>query len=207
MYDVAKPSFEVIRPIKRLTILAMGRSINDWIAQTYLNSDAFGEVWTLNHGGLMFRHDVLWDMHTEEYIANLTELDRARIAVRRKHLESHDRPIVTPYNFPLKEVIEQTQSDWFNNGMAYMLAAALCCKVEQLFLYGVDFVGPKFEDQRACTMYWLGRLIQSGCRVGGSCKVLEQLGRQTGAQLYGYHEPAMYEWGGVEPKFIGPDYV
>lgn len=198
---------QVIRPIKRLTILGMGRSINDWMTQAYLNSNTFGEVWTLNHGGLMFRHDVLWDMHTEEYVASLSELDRARIAVRRKHLEDHDRPIVTPYNFPLKEVIEQAQCDWFNNGSAYMLATALCCKVEQLLLYGMDFVGAQFELQRACTMYWLGRLEQAGCKIGGSGPIVEGLGRQSGRMLYGYHEPAMYEWGGVEPKYVGPDYT
>jgi len=205
---------QVIRPIKRLTILCMGRSINDWMAMSYLNPGQ-GEVWTINNGGLMFRHDVLWDMHTEEYIANLSELDRARISVRRTLLMHHDRPVVMPkantlvgssVTFPLAEVIDLTQSSWFNNGTAYMLATALCCKVEQLLLYGVDFVGPQFELQRACTTYWLGRLIQSGCKIGGSCKLVEDIQRKSGDELYGYHEPAMFEYGGVEPKFVGPSY-
>ena len=206
--------FQVIRPIRKLTILAMGRSINEWISQTYLNPD-FGEIWTINNGGLMFRHDVLWDMHTDEYLAALSELDRSRVSVRRALLQSHDRPIVMPkadigiptsVTFPLKDIIDLTQSSWFNNGTAYMLAAALCCKVDRLHLYGVDFVGSQYEAQRACTMYWLGRLIQAGCRIGGVGPLVYDMQRQSGAVLYGYHEPAMFEYGGIEPVFSGPNY-
>jgi hypothetical protein len=131
-------------------------------------------------------------------------------------LEKHDKPIVMPeanpvglptsVTFPLKEVVELTQASWFNNGTAYMLATALCCQVKKLFLYGVDFVGPQYELQRACTAYWLGRLVQSGCQIGGSSILANDIRRQSGATLYGYHEPIMFEYGGVEPKFSGPNY-
>lgn len=207
---------QVIRPIERLTILALGRSVNDWI-QCHYNFEGynFGEIWTINAGWL-FRHDVLWDMHTPEYIDALPENEAHKIRVRRDQLVNHDKPIImaravathpTSVTFPLGEVVDLTQSNYFLNGMAYMLATALCCKVKRLSLFGVDMLGPEHALGRACILYWLGRLIESGCQVGPSSTtdLIDALRRGSGS-IYGYHEPITFEYGGVEPRFAGPDY-
>jgi hypothetical protein len=214
------------RPITELVILGLGQSSQSWPGFISERPDFAGEVWTVNAGVLAFRHDVVFDMHTEEYVFSQDDFRVEQILSRRKWLETHDRTVVLPkalakyptsQTYPLKLVAEALQSDYFACGMAYMLAMAHLCGVRRLHLFGCDYISEKanrdgtvkMEDGRANVEYWLGRLSERGCQVWVTEKspVLGADKRINGA-LYGYHTPAQTA---LAPNgkylFMDPDYV
>lgn len=202
----------------------MGASVYDWVSITHRDFlDDLGEVWTINAGCRLFRHDVLWDMHTPKWL-DKKKLDRA---IRRREWlkqHGHDKPIMMPradpdfptsVTFPLRQVIEETNSVYFSSGMAYLLAMAYCCKVKRLRLFGCDFsyardINTHDEQGRACCEYWVGRLIEKGTRVEvtNNTHFLDMLTRSKG-HIYGYDEPIEFEYPetGGAGHFLGPDYV
>lgn len=211
------------RPIDKLIILGLGRTVHDRISQVYATyEDLDWEVWTINAGGLLFRHDVLWDMHTDAYVETLKPETRALVHRRREALKAYDRPIMMPkahpdlptsVTFPLREVVECTGSTFFANGLSYLLAMALCCHVKRLQMYGCDLA---YRDDHhpkqglACCEYWIGRLVGAGCHVGSSPNGHFANGWRRGSgAIYGYDEPVRFEYsiGGDKPKFVGPDYA
>lgn len=213
------------RPIDTLVVLGVWQSSQSWAAMMARNPAFKGEVWTLNSGILAFRHDVGWDMHTEEYIHSRDEKTVARVLSRQKFYETHNKPIVMPkayerfptsVAFPLAKVVAITKSDYFHNGMAYMLAMALLCEVKTLYLIGSDWIvehpdGRSFmENGRACVEYWLGRIAQTGCDVIVTHKspVLMANERAGNHTIYGYHEPvqAVNAPDGSQRVMV-PDYV
>ncbi len=212
------------RPIENLTIIGLGASVYDWIAQIYQDMGDVGEVWTINAGGVCFRCDVLWDMHSDEWIEQLQPIMRKRVIKRREWLKNYDKPVVMPkakpeyptsVTYPLREVIEKTSSVYFGTGMAYMLAMALACEVKRLRMFGCDFSYDRQsnthdEQGRACCEYWVGRLVGSGCQVGTSTRThfLDGWNRSKG-KIYGYHEPVVMEFpvDGGKGKFVAPDYL
>jgi hypothetical protein len=196
------------RPIADLVILGVGQSSQSWPGLVAKEPGFNGQVWTINAGGLAFRHHVVFDMHTEEYVFAQEESKLRRIMERRKWFETHDRPVVMPkalpqyptsLTYPMKLVADKLKTDYFTNGMAYMLAMAHLCDVKRLFVMGADFLVEKpgdhvvMEDGRACMEYWLGRLVERGCNVLVTDKspVLGASARSAGSNLYGYHMPVL----------------
>lgn len=212
------------RKIEKVTIVALGKSIYDWISTTYDNFEGLeGEVWTINSGAALYRHDVVFDMHTEEWIADLDDQTKGRCLRRREWLKTHDKPIVMPramaiyptsVTYPLREVIERTGSAYFASGIAYLLAMAICCEVKQLKMFGCDFsydrdTNTHDEQGRACAEYWVGRLVGSGCDVGVSNNTHFMDGfRRSKGEIYGYHEPVTMDFPvkGGKGIFVGPNY-
>ena len=192
------------RRIPRLTILGLGKSIYDFVCLMNETAADLGEIWTINAGGMIFRHDVLWDMHTDAYLAGLKEKTRGRILLRREKLRSHDKPIVMPdvhpdyptsVAFPLDLVVAGTNSTYFANGMAYMLAMAMLCEVRDLNLFGTDFsydrnTNSHDEQGRACCEYWVGRLVGKGVAIHttGNSHFMDSKNRVQG-KIYGYDKP------------------
>lgn len=210
------------RKINTVTLLGLGASVYDWINLTHSEFEDEGEVWTINSGGRLFRHDVLWDMHTPEYLAGTNCLRANR---RREWLtkHGHDKPIIMPkalpefptsITYPLKQVIERTGSVYFATGLAYPMAMAYCCDVERFRLFGCDFsylrdTNTHDEQGRACCEYWVGRLVEKGVRVevSNNTHFLDMQKRSKG-RIYGYDEPVTFDYpiDGGGGKFVGPDY-
>ncbi len=95
------------------------------------------------------------------------------------------------------------------------MAFALLCKPKQLLMWGCDFsydrnTNSHDEQGRACCEYWIGRLVQSGTRVGTSTNthLMDSLARAKGG-IYGYHEGVVMEFpdGGGKGRLISPDYA
>jgi hypothetical protein len=195
------------RPITELVILGMGQSSQSWPGFISDRADFSGEVWTINAGGMAFQHDVVFDMHTEEYVFSQDEVTLNRILARRKWLETHNKPVVMPkalpryptsLSYPLKLVHEKTNSDYFACGMAYMLAMAFLCDVKLMIIMGCDYIAQKtdrdgtvrMEDGRACVEYWIGRMAERGCKfmVTEKSPLCGASTRGSG-KVYGYHRP------------------
>src|SRR5262245_6631490 len=129
----------------KLTLLGLGRSIYDWISQTHDNFEELDTVWVINAGCGLFRHDVVFDMHTDEWIDRLDDKTKKRADNRREWLKNHDKPIIMPrkhpdyptsVGYPLGEVIEKTGSCYFASGLAYPMALAFLYEVKQIKLFG-----------------------------------------------------------------------
>ncbi len=208
------------RQVDTVTLLGLGASIYDWVNVTHKDFSDQGEVWTINAGGKLFRHDLLWDMHSEKW---LQDRKCERAIKRHEWLKTHDKPVVMPQalpefptsiTFPLREAIEKTNSCYFSTGLAYPLAWAYCCGVKRLRLFGCDFsysrdTNTHDEQGRACCEYWIGRLIEKGCRVEvtNNTHLLDMLTRSNGT-IYGYPEPAVFDFApDGKGRFVGPDYI
>jgi hypothetical protein len=179
------------------------------------------EVWTVNSGGLSLRHDLVFDMHTEEYLYSQPYEQLNRLLGRRKWFETHDKPIMMPralpqyptsVTYPLKLVVESAKANYFTNSGAYMLALAYICGVQELLLFGWDYASTKkdgsqfVENGRACSEYWLGRLTEAGCTVviPETSRLMESDIRSKGT-ISGNHLPLKVQiLPNGEPKFIGP---
>ncbi len=217
-----------IRPIEHLAILGLGTSCYQWVAATYDHMPEC-EIWTINAGAYVFRHDVVFDMHTAKYLENhkktSKESNLQRIDRRREWLKTHNKPIImaqadpdipNSLTYPLKKVVEGTNSCYFATGVAYMLALAYMAKVKKLGLFGVDFSYDRdkqthYEVGQRCCEYWLGRLLERGCSIElpNDTHLLDMKHRTTKGTIYGYDEPLEFEFpiGGGMGKFIGPDYA
>lgn len=98
--------------------------------------------------------------------------------------------------YPFAEVVEEFQSAYLMNGIAYMIAFALLCKVKKISLYGCDFdfrtPGSMYEAGRCCVEYWLGRAHQLDVAVNLPDKSnlldLMKVG-QMGLYGFGYQQP------------------
>jgi hypothetical protein len=216
-----KLDYKLPRKLKTVTIIGLGASVYDWVSRVHDEFDNDGDIWTINAGGALFRHDLLWDMHTPEW---LEERNIQRALKRRQWLKNHDKPIMMPkalpeyptsITYPLRTIIEKTRSAYFASGLAYVLAMAYCCEVDRLRLFGCDFsyqrdINTHDEQGRACCEYWVGRLIERGTRVEvtNNTHFLDMINRFQG-RIYGYHEKVQFDFplDGGPGIFVGPDYV
>ena len=212
-----------------ITFVGLGASCYDWVAFSYRNfAKEDNQIWTINSGVKLFQHDVCFDIHTPEWLKEQAERKQnanAAPVARREWMQHHDRPIVlaqrdplipTSLTFPLKSVIERTNSAYFTTGLSYMFACVWIVKPRILRLFGCDFtydreVATHDEPGRACCEYWVGRIIERGTKIetSNSTHFLDMKMRSTG-HLYGYHEPAMFSVDPANkqlpPVFVSPDY-
>lgn len=188
---------KLIQHVERVTLLGLGSSIYDWIRTTHDKFDTLnGEVWTINSGGALYRHDLVFDMHSGGWIDKLDADIKDRVLRRRAWFKNHDKPIIMPralpeyptsVAYPLAEVQAKAKSSYFTIGAAYPLALAYVCDVKQLRIFGFDFSGDALESGQACCEYWVGRLIEKGCQVQTSpnSHFMDGINAKSGA-IYGY---------------------
>ena len=163
-----------LRELDTVTIIGLGKSCYDWVRATYNDfRDTEGEVWTINAGAAIFRHDVVWDMHTDEWLAQRKD-KLPHVIRRREWMRRHDKPIVMPKvvegvpmsrAYPLKDIYDKTGSLYLSGGLAYPLAYFHACGGKTLRLFGCDFsydrdTNTHDEQGRACCEYLIGRLVE-----------------------------------------------
>lgn len=181
---------DLLKPLDRVTLLGLGPSIYDWVVSTHDRFDLIdGETWTINSGAALFNHDLVFDMHSQGWIDGLDPEIKDRVTRRRQWLKAHSKPVVMPralpeyptsLTYPLAEVERLTGSSYFAVGVVYALALAHVRDVKRLDIYGLDH---KNERGLPCVEYWIGRLVQKGCRV-----VMSERSEILGAkeEHYGY---------------------
>lgn len=214
---VARPS-----PLKRVTILGMGRSSFAWAAGSYndpvLWDDPEHEVWAVNSAAFVFRHHKNFNMHDLDLVPEFQPGNK--LEKYRKQLQIAERPVITvravedcpqTLEYPLSEVMETFGECYLRNTVSYMIAYGLLCGVEHFDLVGCDYdyvSGPKLEGQTKITSYENGR-----------CNVEYWLGiarfyKQGGLHGASYAVPAMSnltdvatrqpEWPGLYGYVIQP---
>ena len=121
----------------------------------------FDEVWTVNFGGRIYRHEKLWlmdDMRSQT--SNLPEYGQM--------MRRHDMPIITStvypefpmaVRYPIEQVLDFLKDDFLNSTVAYAVAYAMFTGVKVMSLYGCDFYYPNVtrrEEGGQCCAYLLG---------------------------------------------------
>lgn len=192
---------------KTVTLVCLGPSRNAYIgglmghdlSEATTGSD---EIWTLNRGGNVFAHDLLWVMDHIQGEADKNPRYGAS-------LWKHNRPIITSDNFigwpqhvhafPFVEVwnwliktVNPMHGDWFHNSVAYIMVYAGFIGVRELRVFGADYANHNnglVEDGHPCVAYWVAKMESAGMTV----KVASDsqfLGCNQRTYIYGYqHDP------------------
>lgn len=221
------------KPLTEVIMVAMGITAAAFLARQFGETKA-GDVpiWTINNGCFGIRADLCFDMHTagcllgeDTYtffnpridptgefkrrfeageLRDLTE-EYKKTGVQVVTLDGHDDTL----EYPLAEVIENTQSNYFTLGAAYMIAYAMLCGVKTYHLFGFDFTygdeDNPLEPGRACLEYWLGRAAERGAHFCfPNDTTLHSIREMTKKGMYGYGktQPIIKIIDG-KPKVIG----
>ena len=224
-------------PLKSVDIVGLGASVYSLIAATHDKFPKYDpgqhQVWTINAGCKLLYHDVCFDIHTDEYLNEQKKREDAlqgeekvvntdRAFLRRQWQREHpgspivmakaDPTVPNSFTYPLKHVVEKTGIAYFDCGLAYIMAFALCCGVERMGLFGCDFNytipgQTAKEDGKACAEFWCGFAKGMGVtlEVPQLSTLLNMMARVEG-RLYGYHENITYENTEAGCKLLGPDY-
>lgn len=148
---------------QRVVLLGLGVSRMAYTEDVCVHNveTPWDEVWAVNFGGKIYRHDKLWLMDDMREQAKALPFYGRMMAV-------HDKPIITttPYpefpmsvRFPIEEVCEALGDDFLNSTVAYAIAWAMVTGVKDLWLYGCDFHYPnqtRAEEGGQCAAYLLG---------------------------------------------------
>ena len=166
---------------EHVVILGLGPSVDEYtnIVKRAGNRKSFSdEVWTINMLGGIFDCDLCFHMddvriqeiraeaRPDSNIANmLAWIKESKVPVMTSR--SHpDYPALV--DFPLVEVMNDLQYDYFNSTAAYAVAYAIYLGVKKITLFGCDYTYPNAHDAekgRACVEFWLGMAAQRGIKI------------------------------------------
>jgi hypothetical protein len=147
---------------------AMDRETPDWL----LNAD---EVWTLNRGALVLKHDLA-------FVLDYLDGEAAHFPGYASMLWKHDRPLITSkaigwpghvYEYPFDSLwgwltltVRPGHQTWLINSVPLILIYAAWIGVKTLTIFGADYQGhSQQEDGHACLAYWTGMMEHQGLQV------------------------------------------
>lgn len=166
---------------KRVAIVALGGTAEAYMdfVKRLGNRRAFAdEVWAINAMGDVIACDLVFhmdDVRIQEIRA--AARPESNIAAMLQWLKTSPVPVMTSrahpdypalIEFPFEEVANSVGEVYFNNTVAYAVAYAIHRGVEQISLFGCDYIYPnasKGEKGRACVEYWLGFAQARGIKV------------------------------------------
>lgn len=188
---------------KRVALVALGPSFMEFFKSALPKKGQpyyFDEVWTVNRGAAMFRHDKLFCMDDLKWIEN-------QDPAYGNLLRAHDRPIITStiykdypmaVEYPLDDVLEVLGDDLLNNTCCYAAAFAIWAGVEELSIYGADFFYKNAvagEEGGQALSYILGMFkahkmtfrIPQASTLLSAHTIQQKPDGSIGRPLYGYH--------------------
>lgn len=162
------------RKLRNIAIIALGGTASQWPGMWHLWKE-IDEVWTINMGCFSIRSDLNFSCHTLNTMIGIEDPKWTDPhADLKKNIETNKNlvemlaaskvPQVTldgsygSFEYPFYEIVSKFKNSYFMNGLAYMIAYALYCKVKKIYAAGWEFeVGPKAMEQgRASVEYWTG---------------------------------------------------
>jgi len=187
---------------KTIAIVGLGKS---WFDYNLAKSHGvhFDEVWAINGVGSVIYHDRVFMMDPPSRFLD-TEDAGGQTDSMAKLLKEHEGPIYTCelddrcpglVEYPIKEVIEDTNCYYLNNTVAYAIAFAYWNEVSNIKLFGVDFSYKGnlhfAEAGRGCVEFWLSKCIEKNIQVEvASSSGLLDTDVPAEQKLYGYHRLA-----------------
>jgi hypothetical protein len=187
---------------KRVALVGMGKSWHDFnLARSH--GVQYDEVWAINAVASVIFHDRVFMMDPASRFLDSNDAG-GQTESMQKLLAEHEGPIYTCelderckglVEFPIQEILRDTNAHYLNNTVAYAIAFALWNKVGFLNLFGIDF-GYKnnlyfAEAGRACVEFWLAKCMHAGMEVAvASTSFLLDTAVPPQEKLYGYHRLA-----------------
>lgn len=187
---------------KTVAIVGMGKS---WFDYNLAKSHGvhFDEVWAINAVADVIYHDRVFMMDPPSRFLD-TDDAGGQTDSMIKVLKEHKGPIYTCelddrcpglVEFPIKEVVSDTNCFYLNNTVAYAVAFAYWNDVAVINLFGVDFSYKGnlhfAEAGRACVEFWLAKAIEKGIQIEvASTSGLLDTNIPAEQKLYGYHRLA-----------------
>ena len=169
---------EKIESLKGATIaiVGMGKSWFDYnLAKSH--GTHFDEVWAINAVGSVIYHDRVFMM---DPASRFLESDDAggQTSSMVEMLLNHEGPIYTCelddrcpglVDYPVHEVVRDTNCHYLNNTVAYAIAFAYWNEVKNIKMFGVDFSYKGnlhfAEAGRGCVEFWLSKCIDAGMQI------------------------------------------
>lgn len=144
----------------------------------------YDEVWAINGMGILLRR-VDKVFHMDNLVDQGREMPDVPI-VTSEECEGYDCEV-----FPLQEVVDEFESIYFNNTIAYAVAYAIYKKVDHIGFFGCDFNPHLGSDARisdagaSCVEYWIREAERRGItyEIPQGCRLM---GMDTDQALYGY---------------------
>jgi len=187
---------------KTIAIVGLGKS---WFDYNLAKSHGvhFDEVWAINGVGSVIYHDRIFMMDPPSRFLD-TEDAGGQTDSMAKLLKEHEGPIYTCelddrcpglVEYPIKEIIEDTNCYYLNNTVAYAIAFAYWNEVSNIKLFGVDFSYKGnlhfAEAGRGCVEFWLSKCIEKNIQIEvASSSGLLDTDVPAEQKLYGYHRLA-----------------
>jgi SAM-dependent methyltransferase len=188
---------------KAVALICLGPSRNTYINACLAQdlSEAvcgLDEVWTLNRGIGVFRHDL-------GFVMDHIQGEADKYPRYGALLWKHDKPIITSDNcagwpdhvhkLPIREMwrwvsssINPMHGDWYHNSVAYILLYAAFIGVRDLRVFGADYSmhsSGTVEDGHPNVAYWVGKLEATGLVVT-TCADSSFLNANQRDHIYGY---------------------
>ena len=154
---------------KKVALLGLGGSVenykNDMCASTL--SEEFDQVWALNFGIKLYRHDIA-------FIMDDLRVQSKKFPAYETAMKNHNRPIICPkaypefpasLEFPIREVVDFVKDDYFSSTVGYAIALACMIGVKNMTFYGCDFFYPgqvRKEEGAQNAAYLLGLCREKG---------------------------------------------
>lgn len=188
---------------KHIAILGLGPSIDQYLDYTKRlgGRSAFcDEVWAINALGNVLDCDLVFhmdDIRVQEKRA--AAQPDSNIAAMVKWLKTSKIPVVTSrahpdypalVEFPLEDVLNNLQHDYFNSTAAYAVAMAIHVGATKISCFGMDFTyanSHQAEKGRACVEFWLGVAKSRGILLSmPKTTTLMDAMNERKERLYGY---------------------
>lgn len=167
---------------KHVAILGLGPSVNQFtdICKSLGGRQQYcDEVWAINALGNVIACDRIFHMDDVRIQQIRAEArPESNIAAMLAWMKNTSTPIITSrthpdypslVEFPLEDVLDALQFDYFNSTAAYAVAYAIWLGVEKISLFGCDYTYPNAHDAekgRACLEFWLGQAAARGIKIG-----------------------------------------
>ena len=215
--DQTKPE-----PPGHVTLLGLGPSLDDYTNITRRLGGRHrycDEVWTMNALGSVLQCDKIFhmdDVRIQEIRARAKP--ESNTAAMLEWMINSNIPVITsrPHPdyptlrpFPLRQVLNEFNTGYFNSTAAYAVAYAMWAGAEKISLFGCDFTYPDAHDAekgRACVEFWLGMAAERGIKivVPRNSTLLDAIHSQAD-RFYGYDTLDLNIW--QDENGIGIDFT
>jgi SAM-dependent methyltransferase len=188
---------------KHIAILGLGPSIDQYLDYTKRlgGRSAFcDEVWAINALGNVLDCDLVFHMDDIRIQEKRAEAEpTSNIAAMVRWIKHSKVPVVTSrkhpdypalVEFPLEDVLNNLEHDYFNSTAAYAVAFAIHIGATKISCFGFDFTyanSHQAEKGRACVEFWLGVAKARGIKLSmpKTTTLMDALGERKD-RLYGY---------------------
>ena len=149
-------------------------------------------VWGITQVILSTPVDLLIDMNVYED-GRWGEQEKQEAKSSREICEINKIPYIDLSNYPLSEISNYFNTDYFSNTVDYAIALALYKGYEEIDLYGVNMEeGTEYRYQKPSVEFWIGIAKGMGVKIrafGEHSSIM----RTRDKKLYGYDIPQKFK--------------